>query len=93
MGGGFTHLIMPVITTGIASSVPTFQAWRWAFFVPAGFQVRTCVRQAPLAEPWLSHPCHSPRHSRSQPGGRFVCHPPPPELYLQLCRPPPPRLI
>jgi hypothetical protein len=39
MGGGFTHLIMPVIFDGIKMSTPAFQAWRWAFFVPGAFQI------------------------------------------------------
>ena len=39
MGGGFTHLIMPLIFDGIRRSTPAFLAWRWAFFVPASFQV------------------------------------------------------
>jgi hypothetical protein len=44
MGGGFTSFIMPLIFDGIiASGVPDFQAWRWAFFVPASFQVLLTV--------------------------------------------------
>jgi len=39
MGGGFTHLIMPVIVEGIKRTTPGFIAWRWAFFVPASFQL------------------------------------------------------
>ncbi|WIA38039.1 hypothetical protein OEZ86_001410 [Tetradesmus obliquus] len=40
MGGGFTHFLMPLVFDGIkASSSPAFLAWRWAFFVPASFQV------------------------------------------------------
>jgi NNP family nitrate/nitrite transporter-like MFS transporter len=39
MGGGFTHLVMPVIFDGIKMSTPAFQAWRWAFFVPGAFQL------------------------------------------------------
>ncbi|KAI8469948.1 MAG: high affinity nitrate transporter [Monoraphidium minutum] len=40
MGGGFTHFIMPLIFDGImASGSASFHAWRWAFFVPASFQV------------------------------------------------------
>jgi MFS transporter, NNP family, nitrate/nitrite transporter len=39
MGGGFTHLIMPLIFDGITHHMPGFIAWRWAFFVPASFQV------------------------------------------------------
>lgn len=43
MGGGFTHLIMPVIATGFANVAPIDQAWRWAFFVPGGLQIVTCI--------------------------------------------------
>jgi hypothetical protein len=36
MGGGVTHFLMPLIWQGIMNTgIPAFQAWRWAFFVPA----------------------------------------------------------
>lgn len=30
---------MPAVTLGIARNVPTFEAWRWAFFVAGAAQV------------------------------------------------------
>lgn len=51
MGGGFTAFIMPVIFDGIAAAgVPVFRAWRWAFFVPASFQVLLCVLTLAFAQ-------------------------------------------
>ncbi|GBF96772.1 nitrate transporter [Raphidocelis subcapitata] len=44
MGGGFTHFVMPLIFSGIMNGgVPSFMAWRYAFFVPASFQVLLCI--------------------------------------------------
>jgi hypothetical protein len=48
MGGNFTHFLMPLVFDGIkASGSPAFQAWRWAFFVPASFQVLLTIRTYP----------------------------------------------
>ena len=38
-GGGATQIIMPYLTTAIATKVPEFVAWRWAFFVPGAMHV------------------------------------------------------
>lgn len=38
-GGGFTHLIMPYIYSGMGAHQPNFIAWRCAYFVPAFAQV------------------------------------------------------
>lgn len=38
-GGGVTQIVMPYLTEGIAHHVPTFQAWRYAFFFPGCLQI------------------------------------------------------
>jgi hypothetical protein len=51
MGGGFTSFIMPLIFDGIAASgVAVFHAWRWAFFVPASFQVLLTILTMVMAQ-------------------------------------------
>ncbi len=40
MGGGFTALVMPSIYQSIMNmGVPSFTAWRWAFFFPGALHV------------------------------------------------------
>lgn len=51
MGGGFTHFLMPLVFDGIkASGSPAFQAWRWAFFVPASFQLLLTIATMTIAQ-------------------------------------------
>lgn len=51
MGGGFTHFLMPLVFDGIVrAGSPSFQAWRWAFFVPASFQVLLTICTMALAQ-------------------------------------------
>jgi NNP family nitrate/nitrite transporter-like MFS transporter len=39
-GGGACHFVMPAIYDGLVKQgVPSFQAWRWAFFVPGGLYI------------------------------------------------------
>jgi MFS transporter, NNP family, nitrate/nitrite transporter len=39
MGGGATAFIMPLLYTGFKTSVPGYQAWRWAFFIPGAIYI------------------------------------------------------
>eukprot|EP00217_Crustomastix_stigmatica_P015184 CAMPEP_0183792002 /NCGR_PEP_ID=MMETSP0803_2-20130417/2247_1 /TAXON_ID=195967 /ORGANISM="Crustomastix stigmata, Strain CCMP3273" /LENGTH=540 /DNA_ID=CAMNT_0026036343 /DNA_START=32 /DNA_END=1654 /DNA_ORIENTATION=- len=39
LGGGVTQFLIPAIFTGIKASVPTFEAWRWTFFVPGAAHI------------------------------------------------------
>lgn len=51
MGGGFTHFLMPLVFDGIKKAGTTgFMAWRWAFFVPASFQVLLTICTMLLAQ-------------------------------------------
>jgi len=51
MGGGFTHFVMPLIFDGIKhAGVAPFTAWRWAFFVPAGFQMILAICTVAFAQ-------------------------------------------
>lgn len=51
MGGGFTGFLMPLVFDGIVhAGSPAFQAWRWAFFIPASFQVLLTVCTLALAQ-------------------------------------------
>nr|CAD60538.1 NRT2;3 protein [Chlamydomonas reinhardtii] len=54
MGGGACHFIMPLIYQGIKDGgVPGYQAWRWAFFVPAVFYIATALATLALG---IDHP-------------------------------------
>eukprot|EP00878_Enallax_costatus_P038944 GHUV01044445.1.p1 GENE.GHUV01044445.1~~GHUV01044445.1.p1 ORF type:complete len:470 (+),score=58.19 GHUV01044445.1:180-1589(+) len=39
MGGGATHFLMPLLWQAMSMTSPSFQAWRWAFFVPASCHI------------------------------------------------------
>jgi len=43
MGAGLTHLLMPYIFSGIASTQPDYIAWRIAYFIPGFAQIIIAV--------------------------------------------------
>ncbi|EFJ43737.1 hypothetical protein VOLCADRAFT_83071 [Volvox carteri f. nagariensis] len=53
MGGGACLFIMPLIFDGIRKHAPSFQAWRWSFFVPGGIFILNAVSTLLLG---IDHP-------------------------------------
>ena len=55
-GGGVTQIVMPYLTEGIEHHVPTFQAWRWAFFFPGCLQILWALMILTFGQ--VCQPCH-----------------------------------
>ncbi len=59
---------MPAVTLGIARNVPTFEAWRWAFFMAGAAQVIMAFLVLTVAQ--VQYRCLVPA---GQPGAQLHC--------------------